>query len=61
MLSLQYLKARLHVWPRGKELKVIHSLCCIEAKIKKLGNKSTDHPTRRDVLVWGDSKLSLSP
>ena len=24
MLSLQYLKARLHVWPRGKELKVIH-------------------------------------
>lgn len=32
-----------------------------EAKIEKLGNKSTDHPTRRDVLVWGDSKLSLSP
>lgn len=42
-------------------MKVIHSLCCIEAKIKKLGDKSTDHPTKRDVLVWGDSKLSLSP
>lgn len=52
MLSLQYLKTRLHVWPRGKELKAIHSLCCKEAKIKKLADMSTDHPTRRDVC-WG--------
>lgn len=58
MLPLQCLKARLHVWPGGRELQGHPLLVWRGSGNKKLGGASTAHPSGRDVR-GADAELLL--